>query len=89
MPARRTVVFVHGCFFHAHNCKRGRREPKTNATYWRKKRETNAARDAAAAVRLAALGWRVVTVWECETADAEALSRRLLREVDTPRHNRG
>ena len=72
----RTVVFVHGCFWHGHNCKRGRRKPKQNADYWREKIARNKARDKSNATALKKLGWRVVTVWECEikTLDAAKLA---------------
>ena len=62
----RTVIFVHGCFWHGHDCKRGRRVPKTNRDYWTAKIARNRARDEKNEAALAALGWRVITVWECE-----------------------
>ena len=65
MKGRRTAVFVHGCFWHGHDCPRGAREPKANAAYWKAKIDRNRARDAAARSALEADGWRVVTVWEC------------------------
>ena len=66
MKGRRTVVFVHGCFWHGHDCARGARQPKANAAYWSAKIERNRARDATSQAALEAAGWRVVTVWECE-----------------------
>jgi DNA mismatch endonuclease (patch repair protein) len=71
------VVFVHGCFWHGHDCKRGAREPKDNARYWRTKIGRNRARDAASLKALRAGGWSALVVWECETRDASALARRL------------
>ena len=65
MPGRRVAVFVHGCFWHGHDCARGARKPRANADYWSAKIGRNRARDAAAAAALAEAGWRVVTVWEC------------------------
>ena len=65
MKGRRVAVFVHGCFWHGHDCARGARKPKANAAYWSAKIERNRARDAAARDALAARDWRVVTVWEC------------------------
>lgn len=70
---RRVVVFVHGCFWHGHDCPRGARTPKDNAEYWRRKIDRNRARDAQAAADLAAAGWRVLTVWECEIKDPARL----------------
>ena len=63
---RKTAIFVHGCFWHGHDCARGARAPKANAAYWAQKIARNRARDAAAGAALAALGWRVLTLWECE-----------------------
>lgn len=66
LPKYRTVIFVHGCFWHGHDCARGARVPKANRDYWLAKVGRNRARDAASAEALAALGWRVETIWECE-----------------------
>jgi DNA mismatch endonuclease (patch repair protein) len=74
---RRRAIFVHGCFWHGHDCKRGARAPKGNAEYWRAKIARNVARDAAARDALAARGWRVLTLWECELREGEALRARL------------
>lgn len=71
--SRRVAVFVHGCFWHGHECPRGARMPKDNADYWRRKIERNRARDQQAATALTALGWRVLTVWECEIKDPARL----------------
>jgi DNA mismatch endonuclease (patch repair protein) len=65
MPGRRVAVFVHGCFWHGHDCARGARQPKANADYWTAKIGRNRARDAATLTALEHAGWRVVTVWEC------------------------
>lgn len=73
----RRAIFVHGCFWHGHGCKRGARAPKTNAAYWRAKIARNRARDAAAQAALAALGWRVLVIWECALRDRAALTRSL------------
>ena len=74
---RRRAIFAHGCFWHGHACKRGARAPKANADYWAAKIARNRARDAEAAAALAARGWRVLTLWECEIADSQALAARL------------
>lgn len=76
-PRLKTAVFVHGCFWHGHDCPRGARMPKTNADYWRSKIARNVARDARVRAELEALGWKTLTLWECELADAEALDARL------------
>jgi len=77
--ALRKVVFVHGCFWHGHDCKRGARRPKDNAAYWTQKIARNRARDAASLRALRDEGWSALVVWECETRDAGALAVRLGR----------
>ncbi len=71
------VVFVHGCFWHGHDCKRGARQPKDNAAYWRAKIERNRARDLASLRALKGDGWSALVIWECETRDEAALTRRV------------
>jgi DNA mismatch endonuclease (patch repair protein) len=63
---RRKAIFVHGCFWHGHDCARGARAPKTNAAYWTRKIARNRARDEAALAALAGMGWDALTIWECE-----------------------
>jgi len=77
MPGRRLAIFVHGCFWHGHDCARGARVPKANRDYWLAKVARNVARDARNRADLAAAGWRVETVWECEMKDQAALRARL------------
>jgi DNA mismatch endonuclease (patch repair protein) len=79
LPGRRLAVFVHGCFWHGHDCTRGARVPKQNRDYWLAKVGRNRARDAAASAALAVAGWRVETLWECELKDAAGLNARLAR----------
>lgn len=79
MPARGTVVFVHGCFWHGHTCARGKRKPITNAVYWQAKIERNQNRDRRSVAALRRSGWRVLVVWECETRKPAQLERRLTR----------
>lgn len=61
----RTVVFVHGCFWHRHDGCKYAAVPATNPAFWRKKFEDNVARDLRVRTLLEALGWRVIVVWEC------------------------
>lgn len=67
LPKHRTAIFVHGCFWHRHAGCRKATTPKSNLDYWLKKFEENIERDSRKERELAALGWRVVTVWQCET----------------------
>lgn len=77
-PSRKVTLFVHGCFWHRHNCARATL-PATNVPYWKNKFKRNVERDARNAADLHRLGWRCVRVWECETKDAEQLNRVLRR----------
>ena len=77
MPGRRLAIFVHGCFWHGHDCARGARVPKQNRDYWVAKVARNAARDARTRGALGVAGWRVETIWECELKDAPGLETRL------------
>jgi len=64
-PARRVVVFVHGCFWHRHGCIHFK-WPGTNQEFWTDKLNTNAARDCGNERTLEGMGWLVLVVWECE-----------------------
>ncbi len=77
MPGRRLAIFVHGCFWHGHDCARGARVPKANRPYWEAKIGRNRARDIAHRTALEALGWRVLTLWECGLKDEAALTTTL------------
>ncbi|CAN7456615.1 DNA mismatch endonuclease Vsr [Phenylobacterium sp. LjRoot225] len=82
MPGRKLAVFVHGCFWHGHDCARGARVPQQNRDYWTAKVARNRARDEKNRTALAAMGWRVETVWECELKDAAGLEARLRALLD-------
>jgi DNA mismatch endonuclease (patch repair protein) len=78
-PARRKIVLVHGCYWHAHERCRIAHVPKSNRRYWRPKLERNRQRDAENLVKLRTLGWRVLTVWECEIKNSRRVEDRLRR----------
>lgn len=65
LPKHRTVVFVHGCFWHRHDCHLFR-WPKSRPGFWKEKITANQERDRRAAAKLKDLGWKVETIWECE-----------------------
>ena len=79
---RRKVIFVHGCFWHQHKDCRAGRVPESNTGYWAPKLRRNVERDAVAQAALEARGWEVLKVWDCETRDESALSRRLSEFLD-------
>lgn len=71
---RRTVVFVHGCFWHCHEGCRNFRIPKTRSEWWAAKLARNRTRDEVVQVELSAAGWCVLVIWECEVADQDRLA---------------
>jgi DNA mismatch endonuclease, patch repair protein len=79
LPGRRLAVFVHGCFWHGHDCARGARVPKANRDYWVAKIGRNRARDVVSSAALQSAGWRVETIWECELKDRAMLEARVRR----------
>lgn len=82
-PGRKKAIFVHGCFWHWHGCKKGQL-PKSRLAYWKPKLTKNVERDKAKTEQLESLGWRVLVVWQCETADVDALASTLRRFMDEP-----
>lgn len=68
LPRYNLAIFVHGCFWHGHDCPKGRRRPLTNTAYWDAKLDRNIERDRQACEALTALGWKVRTVWTCHIA---------------------
>jgi DNA mismatch endonuclease, patch repair protein len=86
-PGRRKVIFVHGCFWHGHGCKIGRL-PKSRPEFWQPKIARNRERDAEVAAALSALGWGVLTVWQCETKDIDDLRQRIVDFLGKPADSR-
>ncbi|MEO1966086.1 very short patch repair endonuclease [Hyphomonas sp.] len=78
---RKAVIFVHGCFWHQHDCQDGHR-PKSNTSYWDEKLRRNVERDARVQTELEEMGWRVLVVWECETKHSDDLEKRLIDFLD-------
>lgn len=76
LPGRKKAIFVHGCFWHGHDCAKGKAS-KSRQDYWGPKLEANKARDARNLHDLAALGWEAEVVWQCELADMSSLLSRL------------
>lgn len=74
LPRLNKIIFVHGCFWHRHSC---RRLPKSNLDYWQPKLEENARRDRRNMRKLKKMGWEVFVVWECWTKRPEYLEKKL------------
>lgn len=83
-PRLRKVLFVHGCFWHGHDCARGARVPVRNRAYWTKKIARTRERDDSAKASLRALGWRVMAIWECELKGSRTLEARVRRFLEEP-----
>ncbi|MGD0382269.1 MAG: DNA mismatch endonuclease Vsr [Thermoguttaceae bacterium] len=66
-PCRKSVIFVHGCFWHRHSCSDGQSMPRTRRRYWNKKFETNKMRDLKHKRQLRKTRWKILIVWECQT----------------------
>jgi DNA mismatch endonuclease (patch repair protein) len=80
LPKYRTVIFVHGCFWHGHDC-RLFKWPQTRPDFWRTKIQRNRQRDEQSLELLHAAGWRVATIWECALRNREAKPAKLVDEL--------
>lgn len=76
-PRLKKVIFVHGCFWHGHDCVRGARVPKDNREYWLRKISGNRARDQKNLEQLIKVGWRSLVIWECDLANKQRTKARL------------
>lgn len=81
LPGRRAVVLVHGCYWHRHPGCRFAYTPKSNLDFWKAKFAENVKRDQRQYDALCNLGWRVITVWECEAKKPEDIVVRLRNEI--------
>jgi|TARA_A100001388_G_scaffold43616_1_gene28288 DNA mismatch endonuclease (patch repair protein) len=73
-PKYKSVIFVHGCFWHSHDCKYGRVKPKSNAEFWNKKRGDTCIRDQRNQTKLIENDWKYLIIWECELKNLENVS---------------
>lgn len=81
MPGRKTVVFVHGCFWHRHAGCKTATTPKSNVAYWGAKFERNIQRDRETEKALKEAGWNVIIIWECELKQPDQVAARLINEL--------
>lgn len=81
LPKHKTVIFVHGCYWHRHeNCKYAY-TPNARRLFWVKKFSENVRRDKGNLEALRTMGWQVIVVWECEIKDEQKLHYRLISEI--------
>jgi DNA mismatch endonuclease (patch repair protein) len=81
LPKYKTVVFVHGCYWHRHHGCKFAYTPKSNKDFWNNKFKSNVKRDRHVKTELQKQGWRVIIIWECETRSLESLSDRIAGEL--------
>lgn len=79
--SRKKVIYVHGCFWHYHKCKKGN-PPKSRLDYWLPKLEENNRRDMRNYEEIAALGWKYMVIWQCQMADKDALASKIASFLD-------
>jgi DNA mismatch endonuclease (patch repair protein) len=77
LPRHKAVIFVHGCFWHCHECRFGAVKPATRSEFWTTKRQSNVERDRRNKAALESLGWRVLVIWECQTREPVLLQTQL------------
>ena len=80
MPKYKTVIFVHGCFWHGHNCRAGKL-PETRKEFWQNKIDANIARDKKNRQDLEKLGWKVLVIWQCELKNKKIRAEKL-KEIE-------
>lgn len=80
-PGRKKVIFVHGCFWHGHGCKKGA-PPKSRQDYWMSKITTNKIRDKMVQALLKRQGWGVLVIWQCQLPKGQQLSRNIQRFME-------
>ena len=74
---RKIAIFVHGCFWHGHDCRHGRRLPSSNKKYWKNKLARNVERDKQNQRALLRQGWRILVIWECQLSHDEKVAQKI------------
>lgn len=77
LPKYKSVIFVHGCFWHQHEGCRKSRRPTSNVEFWNEKLDKNIERDNRKESELKSLGWKVLTIWDCEIKDEDLLIEKI------------
>lgn len=81
LPKFRTIIFINGCFWHGHSCKKGQL-PTSNIDFWKEKISSNKKRDSKNVDLLAKLGWKVITIWQCEISNINSRKAKLEKVLD-------
>ena len=82
---RKKVIFVHGCFWHYHNCKKGK-PPKSNVDYWLPKLKENSRRDTRNQKLITASGWEFLVIWQCQIRDMTGLKEKIIAFLENGNH---
>jgi len=80
LPKYKTVIFIHGCFWHGHHCKAGKL-PETNKEFWENKINSNMERDKNNQLILEKLGWKIIIVWQCKLKNRKVMTKKL-KEIE-------
>lgn len=83
-PRLRKVIFVHGCFWHQHDCRRGAKQPSTNTAYWLPKLARNVERDRSVRQQLQDDGWEASVIWECQTKAPDEITTLVRNFLGSP-----
>ena len=75
LPRYKSVIFVHGCFWHRHKGCKNATSPKTKIIFWREKFKANVERDRKVQKELNSMGWSIQIIWECETSDIGSVTK--------------
>lgn len=86
LPKYKTIIFIHGCFWHGHSCKRGTL-PESNIEFWKEKIRKNIERDNRNITELEDKGWKVIVIWQCELKNTKRQEETLNRIVQELRNN--
>ena len=89
LPKYKTIIFVNGCFWHGHNCKKGKL-PSSNTDFWKEKISNNKSRDAKNSDLLVKLGWKVIIIWQCEISKIDNRTKilnKLLEDIKQCKHS--
>ncbi|MDI6688652.1 MAG: DNA mismatch endonuclease Vsr [Desulfobacterales bacterium] len=85
LPKYKTIIFIHGCYWHRHPGCKYAYTPKSRVTFWEKKFKENVRRDEKNQLDLKKLNWKVMVIWECELSDLEMLRKKLgAIRIDSP-----
>jgi len=78
-PARRKILFINGCYWHRHKCKKGQSLPETRKVFWKNKFDGTIKRDKYNRKKLKMLGWKTMTIWECEITNIKKMETKLIK----------